>query len=98
MTQPRIKPLSNPYKLQPAKPKEKRSRRVVVEKAPADLKAGDYATCSYKPLLFSIPNPAFVLEVVDNDHYSGGYAVLVNTSIGFKYLAIRYFTRIPAGE
>jgi len=98
MTQPRIKPLSNPYKLQQAKPKEKRSRRVVVEKAPADLKAGDYAICSFNPLFFSIAKPVMVIEVIENDRYTSGHAVLIDTTAGFKYLDSYYFKRIPAGK
>lgn len=71
-------------------------RQAPVERAPEPEKPwqpsekcrvqkGDMATCAYKPVLFSIPQPCEVLAVEANRGMVSGWAVLVEDKTGIGH-------------
>ena len=83
---------SNPYKLQPIARAVEAPAAKVVERPRPSVEAGQLATGSYRPLLFTIPYPAPVLAVIENSRFVSGWAVRVDTSEGIKDLDSGYFS------
>lgn len=86
----------NPYKLQ----------RVVREPDPEqeawkprhprpDLKAGDSARCSRKPLFYTIPDPCTIVSVTASTRYTSEWEVVVKDDKGVDHvLDSVYFKRV----
>jgi hypothetical protein len=97
MSQPRIKPVRNPYKLQPVATAAVKQNNVPAEaplKPALEFGIGDQIEHTfYHHSLFTILLPVIVRDIVSDAHYSSGWKVGVETTDGIKYLDSRYFRK-----
>lgn len=49
------------------------------------VSVGDAATCSLRPLFFTIPSPCIVHEVEADKHYTSGWKVMVLDDNGVEH-------------
>lgn len=97
MSQPRIKPVRNPYKMQPVAPvsvKKKALPAQAPSKPRPGFEVGDEVKHSfYHHSLFTIVLPVIVRDIVSDAHHSSGWKVGVDTTEGIKYLDSDYFRK-----